>query len=197
MPCLSPGASQRFGGVDARSSFQNAAPAEAGAELLSHVAAELIARNQMNSAKASPRYWLVKFAPFRTPWTEIVKRGRFTLRGVRSAVARKHLSDMRMGDAVLFYHSQQDLAVVGVLEVVREAYADPTSADPQWLTCDFAPVKALSHPVSLEAIKADARLVALALVRQPRLAVMPVTEAEFKIMVATASDRTVQRPKTQ
>jgi len=143
------------------------------------------------------RFWLVKFAPFRTPWTEIVKRGRFTLRGVRSAAARKHLSDMRLGDAVLFYHSQQDLAVVGVLEVVREAYADPTSADPQWLTCDFAPVKTLSHPVSLEAIKADARLATLALVRQPRLAVMPVTEAEFKIIVAIASDRIVNRPKTK
>ena len=129
------------------------------------------------------RFWLVKFAPFRTSWAEIVKRGKFTLRGVRSAVARKHLSEMLLGDTVLFYHSQQDLAVVGVLKVVREAYADPTSADPQWLTCDFAPVKTLSHPVSLEAIKADARLATLALVRQPRLAVMPMTEVEFKIIV--------------
>jgi predicted RNA-binding protein with PUA-like domain len=129
------------------------------------------------------RFWLVKFAPFRTNWAEIVRRGSFTLRGVRSSVARKHLSEMRQGDAVLFYHSQQELAVVGVMEVTREAYPDPTSADPQWLTCDFAPVKTLARPVSLETIKADSRLAAIALIRQPRLAVMPVTEAEFRIIV--------------
>ena len=163
----------------------------------------MVAVSETNKPDARPAvkpaphgHWLVKFAPFRTPWPEIVKRGTFTLRGVRSPAARKHLSEMRLGDTVLFYHSQKELAVVGVMAVTREAYADPTSADPQWLTCDFAPVKTLSHPVSLEAIKADARLAALALVRQPRLAVMPVTEAEFKIIVETASDRIVKRPKT-
>ncbi|MBI2924105.1 MAG: EVE domain-containing protein [Verrucomicrobia bacterium] len=64
---------------------------------------------------------MVKFAPFRTPWTQIVKRGTFTVRGVRSRAARKHLSEMRVGDPVLYYHSQQELAVVGVMEVTREA----------------------------------------------------------------------------
>jgi predicted RNA-binding protein with PUA-like domain len=125
----------------------------------------------------------VKFAPFRTPWKDIVKRGAFTLRGVRSPAARKHLSEMHQGDEVLFYHSQQELAVVGVMEVTREAYPDPTSADPRWLTCDFAPVKTLAHPVSLEAIKADSRLATLPLVRQPRLAVMPLTVEQFQIIV--------------
>lgn len=134
-----------------------------------------------------PRYWLVKFAPFRTPWTEIIKRGTFTLRGVRSPAARKHLAGMRLGDRVLFYHSQQELAVVGVMEVTREAYPDPTSADPRWLTCDFAPVKTLPHPVPLEAIKADSRLAALPLVRQPRLAVMPLTAEQFQIVVGTTA----------
>jgi len=133
-------------------------------------------------ASAKLSHWLVKFAPFRTPWTEIVKRGTFTLRGVRSPVARKHLSAMRLGDTVLFYHSQKELAVVGVMAVTREAYADPTSADPQWLTCDFAPIKTLARPVSLDTIKADSRLAQMALVRQPRLAVMPVTAAEYKII---------------
>jgi predicted RNA-binding protein with PUA-like domain len=128
-------------------------------------------------------HWLVKFAPFRTPWTEIVKRGTFTLRGVRSPAARKHLSEMRLGDTVLFYHSQKELAVVGVMTVTREAYADPTSADQQWLTCDFAPLKTLARPVSLDTIKADSRLAQIALVRQPRLAVMPVMEVEYKIIV--------------
>jgi predicted RNA-binding protein with PUA-like domain len=128
-------------------------------------------------------HWLVKFAPFRTSWQEIVRRGTFTLRGVRSHAARKQLAGMRLGDAVLFYHSQQELAVVGVMEVTREAYPDPTSADLRWLTCDFAPVKTLPHPVPLEAIKADSRLSALPLVRQPRLAVMPLTAEQFQIIV--------------
>ena len=138
-------------------------------------------------ASAKLSHWLVKFAPFRTPWTEIVKRGTFTLRGVRSPVARKHLSAMRLGETVLFYHSQKGLAVVGVMAVTREAYADPTSADPRWLTCDFAPLKTLARRVSLDTIKADSRLAQMALVRQPRLAVMPVTAAEYKIIAGENS----------
>jgi predicted RNA-binding protein with PUA-like domain len=73
-------------------------------------------------ASSNLGHWLVKFAPFRTSWAEIVKRGTFTLRGVRSPAARKHLSKMRLGDAVLFYHSQKELAVVGLMEVSKEAY---------------------------------------------------------------------------
>ena len=131
-------------------------------------------------------FWLVKFAPFRTSWAEIVRQGSFTLRGVRSPAARKHLSEMRTGDEVLFYHSQQELAVVGVMAVAREAYPDPTSADPQWVTCDFVPVKTLVQPVSLDAIKANPLLAGLALIRQPRLAVMPITEEEFRIVLGIA-----------
>ncbi len=140
----------------------------------------------MNGKKASPRFWLVKFAPFRTSWTDIVKRGTFTLRGVRSPAARKHLSDMQKGDAVLFYHSQQELAVVGVMEVTREAYSDPTSANPRWLTCDFAPVKTLTRPVPLDEIKADSRQSALPLVRQPRLSVMPLTDEQFHFIIGAS-----------
>jgi predicted RNA-binding protein with PUA-like domain len=140
------------------------------------------------AVKPAPRgYWLVKFAPFRTSWAEIVRHGSFTLRGVRSPAARKYLAMMHLGDQVLFYHSQRELAVVGVMTVTREAYPDPTSADPQWLTCDFAPIKTLALPVSLDTIKADSRLAALALVRQPRLAVMPVTETGFRIIVETVN----------
>lgn len=135
------------------------------------------------AVKPAPRgYWLAKFAPFRTSWTEIVRHGSFTLRGIRSPAARNYLSAMRAGDEVLFYHSQQELAVVGIMAVTREAYPDPTSADPQWLTCDFAPVKTLTPPVTLDAIKADSRLAEMALVRQPRLAVMPVTAEEFHLI---------------
>jgi len=134
------------------------------------------------------KIWLVKFAPFRTSWAEILMRGTFTLRGVRGLAARKHIVQMQFGDTVLFYHSQQELAVVGVMEVMRTAYPDPMSADPQWLTCDFAPVKTLSQPVALAAIKADPRFAKLGLVRQPRLAVMPVTEEQFHIILDWASE---------
>ena len=143
--------------------------------------------NERPASGNASRHWLVKFAPFRTSWPEVVRRGKFTLRGVRSPIARKHLSEMRLGDAVLFYHSQQELAIVGMMEVAREAYPDPTSADPQWLTCDFAPAKTLLHPVPLHTIRADPRLAMLALVRQPRLAVLPVAEDQFQIILEKAS----------
>lgn len=136
---------------------------------------------------ANRGHWLEKFAPFRTNWAEIVRRGAFTLRGIRSAAARKRLSAMRLGDQVLFYHSQQELVVVGVMTVTHEAYPDPTSADPQWLTCDFAPVETMVHPVSLEAIKTDSHLATIALVRQPRLSVMPLTSEQFHIIVTEAN----------
>ena len=126
--------------------------------------------------------WLVKFAPFRTGWPEIVRRGTFTLRGVRNSLARKHLSKMQVGDQVLFYHSQQELAIMGLMEVKHTAYPDPTSNDPAWLTCDFRPIFSFSRPVPLAAIKADIRLASLPLVRQPRLAVMPVSTTVFRII---------------
>ena len=131
--------------------------------------------------------WLVKFAPFRTSWAEIVKRGTFTLRGVRSATACKHLARMRIGDTIFYYHSQQELAIVGVMEVTCVAYPDPTSADPHWLTCDFAPVTTLVHPVSLATLKADPRFAVFGLIRQSRLAVMPVSESQFNGIMELAA----------
>jgi predicted RNA-binding protein with PUA-like domain len=91
---------------------------------------------------------------------------------------------MRNGDLVLFYHSQQELSVVGLMEVTQEAYPDPTSSDPKWLTCDFRPLQTLSHPVTLTEIKANPALSELPLVRQPRLSVMPITPEEFEEILA-------------
>jgi predicted RNA-binding protein with PUA-like domain len=134
-------------------------------------------------ASSNLGHWLVKFAPFRTSWAEIVKRGTFTLRAGRSPAARKHLSKMRLGDAVLFYHSQKELAVVGLMEVSKEAYPDPLSADPRWLTCDFAPIISINRPVSRAQIKTEPILEETALIRQPRLAVMPLTEKQFRVIL--------------
>jgi len=131
-------------------------------------------------------YWLIKFAPFRTSWADIVRAGTFTLRGVRNAEARKHLVEMRLGDPVLFYQSQQDQSIVGLLHVSRPAYPDPTSADPRWLTCDFTPVRTLLPRLTLTAIRADPRLASLALLRQPRLAVMPIKPVEYVAILSSA-----------
>ncbi len=130
-------------------------------------------------AGKSGGFWLVKFAPFRTSWTDIVKAGSFTIRGIRSAQARNNLALMRRGDPVLFYHSQQGLEVVGLLEVAKEAFPDPTAADPKWLTVTFAPVRTLPNPVPLAAIRSNPALAGIGLVTQPRLAVIQLRKNEF------------------
>jgi predicted RNA-binding protein with PUA-like domain len=106
--------------------------------------------------------------------------------------ARNNLKDMRSHDPVVFYHSQQELTVVGLMGVSRRAYSDPTSADPQWLTCDFAPIRNLARPVSLAEIKADSRLTEMGLVRQPRLAVMPLTAQEFDIVANELANKPME-----
>jgi len=164
---------------------KNEAPTLAEAYLLPHMVDELFIVKHIvmtESTKKSEQMWLIKFAPFRTSWTDIVRRGTFTLRGVRNSQARHYLAAMRIGDRVFFYHSQQELAVVGIMEVTREAYPDPTSSDPQWLTCDFRPVLTLAKPVTLSEIRAEPTLAKLLLIRQPRLAVMPLTEEESAVI---------------
>ena len=128
--------------------------------------------------RMTPRHWLIKFAPFRTSWAEIVARGGFTPRGIRSPEARKHLKSMEVGDRVFFFQSQQDQAVMGLLEVTRTTYPDPTSANPAWLTCDFQPIRTFHPPISLATIRSWESFVASPLLRQPRLSVMPVQPEE-------------------
>lgn len=181
------------------SAEKNEAPAVAEAYLLPHLVDELIIlkHTSMTDAigklytDASQRIWLVKFAPFRTSWVDIVRRGTFTLRSIRNRQARNYLAEMRIGDLVLFYHSQQELAIVGLMEVTREAYPDPTSTDPQWLTCDFRPVLTLPRPVTLAEIKNLPELANLPLVKQPRLAVMAVKKDEYIAISKLASDSLV------
>jgi len=144
---------------------------------------ELKKKKHNSETRTHPRFWLIKFAPFRTAWSEIVRRGTFTLRGVRSPEARNNLKAMKKGDLVLFYQSQRDQAVIGVLEVARTAYPDPTSTDPQWVTCDFRPVRTLSRPVPLAEIKADPVLSDIPLVRRPRLSVMRLSAKEFQEII--------------
>ena len=133
------------------------------------------------------KFWLVKFAPFRTSWDDIVKAGSFTPRGIRCPQARNNLARMAVGDLARLFHSQEHRCFTGILTVTRAAYPDPTSADPRWLTCDFAPLQTLADPVSLAQIKSNPALANFPLIRQPRVAVLPLTAFECAAILRLAS----------
>ncbi len=124
-------------------------------------------------------YWLVKSEPFKYSWDDLVKDGSTYWDGVRNYGARNNLAAMKKGDLLLYYHSNEGKEVVGIAKVTRESYPDPTSDDDRWVVVDVAPVKPLRVPVTLAAVKADAKLRDMALVRQARLSVQPVTREEF------------------
>ncbi|SFV27866.1 EVE domain-containing protein [Thermoflavifilum thermophilum] len=129
---------------------------------------------------------MVKSEPFVYSWDQFVKDGKTCWDGVRNYQARNYLQAMRKGDEVFFYHSNEGLAIVGIARVVREAYPDPTTDDPRWVAVDLAPVQALPKPVTLAQMKADPRLKDMALIRQSRLSVSPVQEAEWKAILELA-----------
>ena len=131
-------------------------------------------------------HWLVKSEPSTYSWQRFLEEGAAVWDGVRNAQARGNLAAMKKGDQVLFYHSGEDRAVVGIAKVTRTAYPDPTSEDPRWLAVDLVPVRALKKPVPLASIKADERLARIALVRQSRLSVMPLEADDFGAIVALA-----------
>ena len=129
-------------------------------------------------------YWLVKSEPFKYSWDQFVRDKSTFWDGVRNYQARNNLRAMKKDDPVLFYHSNEELAVVGIAKVVKESYQDPTTEDPQWVVVDLAPVEALKTPVTLSAMKQETRLANLALIKQGRLSVCPVTKEEFDMIVA-------------
>jgi predicted RNA-binding protein with PUA-like domain len=128
-------------------------------------------------------FWLVKSEPSSYSWTDFTDEGGTSWTGVRNYAARNNLRKMRKGDEVLFYHSGEDKAVVGIAKVVREAYPDRTAKEGEWSAVDLAPIKALRRPVTLGAIKENPRLKEILLVRQSRLSVMPFGGAEFQAIL--------------
>lgn len=140
-----------------------------------------------NKTKGS--YWLVKQEPETYSWSDFISDGRTDWSGVRNYQARNNLREMKTGDRVLFYHSGKDKAVVGLAEVVKSAYPDPTADDAQWVAVDLKPIKALKNPVPLAAIRYDKRLSQLPLIRQSQLSVMSLTRDEFEIIVATGDGK--------
>ena len=124
-------------------------------------------------------YWLVKSEPGKYSWDDLVKDGKTYWDGVRNAQARNNLAAMKVGDQVLYYHSNEGKEVVGVARVSAEAYPDPTTEDERWVVVDVEPLIALAEPVGLAAIKTDPALAEMALLRRARLSVVPVTKREF------------------
>jgi len=126
------------------------------------------------------KYWLAKSEPKKYSWDDFVSEGRDYWDGVRNYQARNNLSAMKIGDRVLFYHSVTGKEVVGIAEVVREAYQDPTTDDERWVAVDMVPVKKLTRPVTLAEIKAEPALAKVALVKQSRLSVVPLLASEYR-----------------
>jgi predicted RNA-binding protein with PUA-like domain len=121
--------------------------------------------------------WLVKEEPTHYGFDALVKDRKAVWSGVRNALARKHLSAIKKGDRVFYYHTGDEKAVVGIAKAVSNPYPDPDDA--AWVAVDLAPVKRLPRPVTLAEIKADAAFKDFALVRIARLSVLPVTDAEW------------------
>ena len=124
-------------------------------------------------------YWLVKSEPQKYSWEQLVKDKKTTWDGVRNYTARNNLKAMKKGDQVLLYHSNEGLTIVGIAEVIKEAYQDPTTDDANWVVVDIIPLKALKKSVSLIQIKSDTSLAGMALVKLSRLSVQPVTTDEW------------------
>jgi predicted RNA-binding protein with PUA-like domain len=134
-------------------------------------------------------YWLVKSEPFKYSWDQFEKDKKTFWDGVRNYAARNNLKAMKKGEQVLYYHSNEGVEVVGIAEVVKEFYQDPTTTEEAWVVVDLKPVKKLKKPVPLSAIKAEPRLANMALVKLSRLSVQPVTEQEWKVILELAGEK--------
>jgi predicted RNA-binding protein with PUA-like domain len=139
--------------------------------------------------KSNTNFWLVKQEPEDYSWDDLVRDGRTEWTGVRNFQARNNLRRMKVGDGVLFYHSGKGKCVVGVAEVVKAAYPDPTARDGAWVSVDIKPVRRLNEPVQLAAIRYHPKLHNLPLVRQSQLSVMPLTKEEFQTIISMSDGK--------
>ncbi len=134
-------------------------------------------------------YWLVKSEPFKYSWNQFVIDKQTFWNGVRNYGARNNLKEMKKGDLVLFYHSNEGVEIVGIAKVIKEYYQDPTTEEEAWVVVDLKPQKKLKKAVTLAQVKADKRLENMALVRLGRLSVQPVTVEEWKIVMEMAGEK--------
>jgi predicted RNA-binding protein with PUA-like domain len=136
--------------------------------------------------EAAMARWLIKGEPGSYGWAELVRDGGTEWDGIRNAAAVKHLRTMAVGEAVLFYHSGEARAAVGVARVARAAR--PDGEDGRWVSVRIEPVAPLARPVTLKAMKAAPELAGMAMLRQSRLSVSPVSDAEWAAIMAIAAE---------
>ena len=129
------------------------------------------------------KFWLVKQEPEKYSFDDLVRDKKTIWDGVRNYQARNNLREMKAGDQVLFYHSVSEKSVVGIAEVSKEAFDDPTDDTGKWSVVEIKAARKLKKPVTLEMIKADKSLENIALIKQSRLSVMPLTKKEFDKIV--------------
>ena len=134
----------------------------------------------MNNKKS---FWIIKQEPSKYNRHQLEKDKGTYWDGVRNYQARNNLKNMKKGDNLLFYHSVVGKEIVGIAEVTREAYPDPTTDDERWVVVDLKPIKPFKVPVTLEEIKTHKELSEIALIKQARLSVMPITKKEFQILL--------------
>jgi len=134
------------------------------------------------------RHWLMKSEPDCFSWDDLVAQGKAEWDGVRNHAAQLNMKAMELGDRALFYHSNIGLEAVGIMEIVRTAAPDSTDPAGKWMAVEVAPVKKLAHPVTLKAMKAEPALAGMAMIRQSRLSVSPVNEAEYRRILAMAGE---------
>jgi predicted RNA-binding protein with PUA-like domain len=128
-------------------------------------------------------YWLVKSEPSVYSWDQLKKDKKTFWNGVRNYAARNNMRDMKKGDEVLYYHSNEGMEIVGIATVVKEAYQDPTTEDKNWVVVDLKPLKKLKHPVTLVAVKKEPKLANMELVKNSRLSVQKVKPEEWEVVM--------------
>jgi predicted RNA-binding protein with PUA-like domain len=130
----------------------------------------------------SKNYWLMKSEPDVFSWDDLIARKTAAWDDVRNYQARNNMKAMKKGDQIFFYHSNIGREIVGVMKIVREHYPDPS--DPRFVLVDVAPVKKFARPVTLATIKAHKKLQNIALIKQSRLSVMPITADEWETILS-------------
>jgi predicted RNA-binding protein with PUA-like domain len=136
-----------------------------------------------------PNHWLLKTEPTTYSFDQLTKDGRTVWDGVRNNLALSHLRAMKEGDRLFVYHSGAEKAVIGTAKVARSAYSDPSQRDPKIVVVDVVPDGRLATPVTLAAIKAEASLADMPLVRMPRLSVVPVTAEQWKRIIGMGAGK--------
>ena len=131
-------------------------------------------------------YWLMKSEPDVFSYDDLVEKGKAEWDGVRNHAAQLNMKAMRKGDLAIFYHSNIGVEAVGIMEIVEEAAPDSTDETGKWIAVHVAPQEKLPRPVTLKAMKADPALAGMVMLRQSRLSVSPLSEAEFRHIVATS-----------